>query len=290
MALLWGSETRAEVKGLLGDYCPVCREVTRFTVAEHRRNGRVFFVPGMDDVVARSRVCDRCGCRMAYRPEPSHQLAPESDAYAPISELVDSTNPSLREALVAEKEDGSGSGDPRLAEHLEKLAELGRTGAGLALLFRLDGWEELDEEERLALGAEVDALAAEAESEKQVLGFVERLSRAYPANAGCLPGLLAAVALLAGVVAVRLPVGPRIGVFMIALLVASWIYYWIASTVHKRWLESRLLPYQEQSGIDSHRLVQLLDRLVEDSDAPYKLRQFARTYGERLRALIRPES
>ncbi len=99
MFIVWGTKIVRKARGRRADYCPICREVRPFKAVEVRSVGHIYYIPlGRGKVEHMSDTCEDCDVEL-FR-EPGEGGEPVRDRWADVEELIERTNPKLRQEIA----------------------------------------------------------------------------------------------------------------------------------------------------------------------------------------------
>jgi hypothetical protein len=106
MIIIWGTRSRQECLGAVGDWCPACASVRPFTVKNLFRVSHIYFIPlGRGNRVATFRQCWQCGSQFYCSEAEYDQLVPEEDAERlAMIDLLRHTNAPLKNQLDAHRQ------------------------------------------------------------------------------------------------------------------------------------------------------------------------------------------
>jgi hypothetical protein len=109
MIIIWGTKRKADLLGVVGDWCPDCARVRKFSVQKHYQVPHIYWIPlGRWQYIATSRTCWRCGVLYHCRAKDYVGFLPEAEAEElPAAEVARLT--SLRRFEALEKNDGADS-------------------------------------------------------------------------------------------------------------------------------------------------------------------------------------
>ncbi len=182
MFFFFGTTDREALRGVVVDYCPVCRQVRRFSVIDLRRTMHLYFIPlGKGTYQGSVRRCVECGQYFEFDAgRYSEVLAhPEAEALD-LEQGLRRTTPRLAERFEAidaiERMAGrsayrGGIDEPaegRLHDAAVQLRQLEMLGVDSSRFSRrFARWERLGESERESLLAELRGYAAAMEDARR---------------------------------------------------------------------------------------------------------------------------
>ncbi len=286
MFIVWGTKSRQEDGGVVGDWCEVCRgpnyhKLTHFFKVDH-----VYYIPlGKGKYVGTNRQCTQCGttvsCTMtAYTRALSHQ-----EAYGQgIEQILAATNPALSaqvqrqralEYQVAQRMAQSAlpaagapysaplmrQADPRMLNALQTLGTLDARNKDVSqLLDRLQKWDYLTASECEVLLHEIDAFVTKDRNVNAALHFMKTLPTPTPGWIGVTGCLTTIVGVIVGFAALPFLQSWLWGPLFCVLAVVGW-YFATTKASNKAvsgWVESVLVPGLQQRGVDARVFVSLL--------------------------------
>ena len=176
--ILFGTTEREAIRGVVADYCSVCRRIERFAVIDHRRTLHLYFVPlGKGRYQGTTRRCVECGHYFEFDPDRYAEVLPHREADTlELEQLLRRTTPDVAERFeaidaierVAHKSAYRGGSDEpsegRLQEAAAELRQLEIQGIDSSRFCRrFAQWERLGESERQNLLAELRGYVAALE-------------------------------------------------------------------------------------------------------------------------------
>ncbi|HET6878593.1 MAG TPA: hypothetical protein VFI31_00375 [Pirellulales bacterium] len=256
MRTFWGAVTEIGDLGVVAEHCPHCERPMCCLLRSVCRGNYVFFVKMAEP--SRETSCMCTGCLKTFPGEPYWHYA----ALVPVREaqrmeldsLLAKTNPVLADRIRFQEQIRDLGGDNRFAVaygHLEGM----RPGALRAdLLRKLLDWHRFDELQRAELGQHIAALA-------RAWQFIRQLASGFPASAGCLTYVVAALVaglLILCVPAVRSWLGGTITVVSCLIAAAVVHHILLTQSVH-RWTRHVLIPHAEDADVSLECVVAVVD-------------------------------
>jgi len=121
--IIWGTKSRQERLGSVGDWCPACRRPQAFTVTNYFRVGHIYYISlGRGSLVATLRQCWECGAHYRCTEEDYERFLPEETVeQMSLNELLRQTNPPLKKHLDARRaqlSSGQGPNRPQKEEEV----------------------------------------------------------------------------------------------------------------------------------------------------------------------------
>lgn len=178
MFFFFGTTDREALRGVVVDFCPVCRKVRPFAVLDHRRTMHLYFIPlGKGRYHGSTRRCVECGHYFEFDPERYAEVLshPEAERLG-LEQALRRTTPALAErfeAIDAVERVAQGSAyrggvdepkEGRLREAASMLRQLELRGIDSSRFCRrFARWERLGESERESLLAELRGYTAALE-------------------------------------------------------------------------------------------------------------------------------
>jgi hypothetical protein len=101
MFIFWGEYVALENRGLVGDKCPHCGQVTRLAFADRYKREHLYFIPLSKKYLDTVATCAECKATSACGADKYRGFLTDKLAKAmQMSELLQETNPALLEELA----------------------------------------------------------------------------------------------------------------------------------------------------------------------------------------------
>jgi hypothetical protein len=165
-----GTTEKEALRGVVVDYCPVCRKLSPLSVLDHRRTLHLYFIPlGKGRYQGSTRRCVECGQYFDFDPQRYSEVLPAEEAeQLDVEQGLRRTTPWLAERFeaidaiehIARGPAYRGAADEprerRLEEAADGLRELELRGVdSTRFCRRFAQWERFGESERQSLLAEL---------------------------------------------------------------------------------------------------------------------------------------
>ncbi len=302
MFIVWGTKSRQEDGGVVGDWCEGCRAPNFHKLTHYFKVSHVYYIPlGKGQHVGTTRQCTQCGTTSsctasAYSRALTHQEALGRG----IDQVLEATNPPLLaqvhkqralEYQIAQRITGgqqaadglapaalpARQADHRLLTALQTLGAMDARQQNVSqFLDRLQKWDYLTPSEGEVLLHEINAFVAEDRAMKSALYLLRLLPTPTPKWIGYVACLAAVMILF--VVAPFLPSLLWGAFFTATVIVCCFIIAKKASKKAVRaWVERSLAPKLRESDVDARYFVSLLA----------ELRGSGRGYEEKIAAMAR---
>jgi hypothetical protein len=267
---------------IVADRCPRCRRLTRCAVVEGTGGvgGVLFGIPFWLPTSTAQTSCGECGhsFRSTYWPYPNTVVL-EIAVLLPMEELLDRTNPALKEVLTLEEI----RADHRLEPAFQLLGLLWHGTLRTRLIDGLKAWRKLDE-------AQQERFLKKVNDCREALQFARRMARQIPSSpAGCLAGVLACVGVSAAF-RLALAESPQmwgwLGVVAAGLVAGGVTASLLQNTACGRWVRTTFLPEARKHAIDLRWVLAVLEDRPPSDRVSDELR-LLRDQAERIRTDLR---
>ena len=286
MFVVWGTKSRQEEGGVIGDWCDVCHAPNFHRLIHFYKVSHIYYIPlGRGTYVGTNRQCAQCGttnsCNMnAYPRAMTHQ-----EAYGrSIEEVLAATNPFLLEQIqkqrsleyqiaqrmaqpalpsfdVATSSPPSGQADHRMMTALQTLRTLdARDRDVIGFTDRLQRWDYLSPSEREVLLHEIDAFAIDDHKVNAAIHFMRMLPTPTPGALTCLGCFGWFAIFVVGLAAVPFLQSWLWGSLYFIGSVVLWVFASGKATDRavRGWVRKVLLPRSQQHNVDLRYFVGLL--------------------------------
>jgi hypothetical protein len=304
MFIVWGTKSRQEDGGVVGDWCDQCGGVRFIGLTHYFRVSHVYYIPmGKGTYAGTLWRCTQCGKQEMCDMRTYARTLTQQEAWGRnMDEILQLTNPALHGRLskqfafqneMAHRVQGIPSGpsydvgnapvqraevDPRMLEALNILGRFDvRREEVAAYLDRLQKWDYLTTSEREVLLHEIDAFTREDASFKAIVEFLKYLPTPSPDwmfGMGCVGYI---VALIVGFSSVSFLQSWLWGpLFVIAALVlVVFCYSKIQTRYVRNWVNKVLIPRANQAHIDLSFFVSVLSELKSSSGLESRVNDMA---------------
>lgn len=256
MRTFWRAITEVSDLGVVAEHCPHCERLTCCLLRSLCRGNHVFFLRLAEPTRETSCLCT--GCLRTFPAKPAWHYAtvvPINEAHEMgLENLLAKTNPVLADRIHLKEQIRDLGGDDRFAVAYEQLEQM-RPGALRAeLLRKLLDWHRLEEPERIELARRIAALTRAWQLARQVAG-------GFPASAGCLPFVVAA--LPAGLALLFVPAAYGwlwAAIAAVSCLVAAAAAHHLLLTRSVcRWTREVLIPQAQDTDVSLDCVIAVID-------------------------------
>ena len=294
MIFIWGTKSREEDGGVVGDWCEGCRAPNFHRLTNYFKVSHVYYIPlGKGQYVGTNRRCTQCGTLAACTPTTySHALTHSQAMGLSIEQVLEATNPPLMQQLhkqrameynIAQRLAQPGfapalapgamppaspaaltparQADQRMLSALQALGTLDARNQDVSqFLDRLQKWDYLTVPESEVLLHEINAFVTEDRNVKNALQLMRMLPTPVPKWIGSLiwiTGLFIFVLGFAALPFLQSLIGG--GVFL-ALTIAICVFASKKATYKAvcGWVEKTLVPRLQQSDVEAGYFMGLL--------------------------------
>ena len=286
MFIVWGTKSRQEDGGVVGDWCDVCRGPNFHKLTNFFKVSHVYYISlGKGEYVGSTRQCTQCGTTVSCTGTAYTRVLTHQEAYGwTIEQILQATNPALFEQVhkqraleyqIAQRMAQSANpapgsplpsplarqADQRMLNALQTLGTLDARAKDVSqFLDRLQKWDYLSASECEVLLHEIDAFVTEDRNVHAAIHFMKMLPIPTPAwigYVGCLTGI---VGVIVGFTALPFLQSWLWGPLFLVLAITLWFFASTKATnkAVRGWVESVLVPRIRDRGVDARYFVGLL--------------------------------
>lgn len=282
MLIVWGSYSREKERGIVGDRCIHCDQVTSLLITDFYRVPHVYFIPlGGGSLVATVLTCANCRGQAMGTISSYQRLIPRPEAQGmTIGQILAETNPPLHDAIshranleararACGDDVQPGEADARLELALARLDELDYRRPEVAQLrSQLEQWHSLDADGRARILRDLDSLIDDQEKRATTFRFIGQMAGRFKPELDLGVAILTfAVVTILGIVAAALIFSDRalaIAIFTaigvgIALAIAAHVK--LRRDMHRRFFRKTFLPEAHLQGVDVTGAIDVLREL-----------------------------
>jgi hypothetical protein len=282
MWFIWGPSHEEREVGVVAEQCPHCGQVAPCSIVGRFEGLQVYLITIAETATEAIGTCGSCGghfrCDLWRYKE---FVPPVVAASLTVEALLERTNPALRERLGWTQQQEAFAADPRFLPTVQAVEQLRLGPLRARLMKELRRWDCLDDGQR-------EELARTARESARALAFADSVANRFPRSAGCLPALLACIAVWSAFLwapAVRsLPGGILTG--FAGLAAGAAVVQLLLTRGVRGWANDVLIPEGRNAGIDFGQLLVLIEDLPppgpNSRDGLTVLKEYAATIREEL--------
>ena len=289
MFIIWGTRSRQEDGGVVGDWCEGCRAPNFHKLTHYFTVSHVYYIPlGKGQYAGTTRQCTQCGtssacAATAYSRPLTHQAA----LGLGIDQVLEATNPPLlaqvhkqcaleyqiAQRITTAQQPGNGfapaalparQADQRLLAALQTLGAMDARHQNVSqFLDRLQKWDYLTASEGEVLLHEINAFVTEDRVMKSALTLLRLLPTPTPKWIGYVACLAALMVIAIGMTALPFLQSLVAGSLFFASVIALALYAVKKAKTKavRAWVEHALMPKLRESDADARYFVSLLAEL-----------------------------
>jgi hypothetical protein len=254
MWIIFGSVGGERDLGVVAELCPHCARATPCRVTALTEGVHLYFITLASNATAAAARCTLCGgqvpCELWRYPD---FVAPGEARGLGMEELLQRTNPGLRDRLEWARKRSEFADDPRFTTALDSVEQLRLGPLRAGLLEQLHHWDRLGDRER-------SAVVETAGGSARALEFAATVVKRLPTSWGCLVGAVVSLGVWSAFFwapAVReLAWGVVTG--LAGLAAGAAVFQLLQSSRIRRWTREVLIPEGEKADLDYESFARVL--------------------------------